>query len=234
MRVTNDIPDPTIDSIAGMTVILGYNSSNPAANMQLESAYNNGNLYPSPDLENSIFRHLPSMDDPQERNWMMDLAEQGIGLEWDTRILDIVIFDDRLFLALVPTGSADQRFCGGGRVLVATFTFTLDDTTTLCFDTTWFVTSRHEFSRSDAVTYIPRDNLPYCIAIQLAEYGDANGDGLINISDVIYMVNYLYRSGPPPVSFEAGDANCDGDHSLVDILTLINYLYKGGRPPGCI
>jgi hypothetical protein len=233
MRVTNDIPDPTIDSIAGMTVVLGYASSNPAANARAEAAYNNSNLYPSPDLENSIFRHLPGMDDPQERNWMMDLAEQGTGLEWDTRILD-TWFENKIFCALVPTGSADQRFCGGSRVLTATFTFTLDDTTTLCFDTTWFVTSRHAFSRSDGVTYIPRDNMPYCVGIELAEYGDANGDGVINIADVMYMVNYLYKSGPYPASFEAGDANCDGDHGILDILILVNYLYKGGRPPGCI
>ncbi|UCB52661.1 MAG: hypothetical protein JSV10_00790, partial [Candidatus Zixiibacteriota bacterium] len=70
--------------------------------------------------------------------------------------------------------------------------------------------------------------------IVLSEHGDANGDEMINIADVMWMVNYLYRSGPYPASFEAGDANCDGDHSLVDILTLINYLYRGGRHPGCI
>jgi hypothetical protein len=233
MRVTNDIPNPAIDSIAGMTIQLGYNSSNPAANARAEAAYNNTNLYPFPDLDNSIFRHLPGMDDPQEHNWMMDLAEQETGVDWDTRILD-TSFENRIFCSLIPTGMRDQRFCGGSRVLVATFTFTLEDTTTICIDTTFFPVGRHAFSRADAITYVPRDNMPYCTGIVLAEYGDANGDGVINIADVMYMVNYLYRGGPYPASFEAGDANCDGVHGILDVLILVNFLYKGGPPPGCI
>jgi hypothetical protein len=235
MRVTNDIPNPAIDSIAGIVIVLGYASSNPAANAQAEAAYNNTNIYPFPDLENSIFRHLPSMQFTTERNWMMDLAEQGTGVDWDTRILDMGSFPDRLYLSIIPSGTPDQRFPGGSSVLTATITVTLDDTATICIDTTWWVFDRtNVFSRSDAVTYLPRDNMPYCASIVLSEYGDANGDGVINIADVIYMINYLYRSGPYPSSFEAGDANCDGDHGIVDIILLINYLYKGGRPPGCL
>ena len=234
IRVTNDIPNPAIDSIAGMLLLLGYASSNPAANARAEVAYNNTNLYPFPDLENSIFRHLPTMEFPQERNWMMGLAEQGTGVGWDHRALYLG-YEGKVACSLQPTATNDPNFCGGSRVLLATLTFTLDDSTTICIDTTWIPPSiYHGFGRSDAVHYVPRDNMPYCVSIELSEYGDANGDGIINISDVMYMVNYLYRSGPPLVSFEAGDANCDGDHSLVDILTLINYLYKGGRPPGCI
>ena len=235
MRVTNDIPDPAIDSIAGMVVLLGYSSSNPGANAQVDIALNNTNTYPSPNSDNSIFRHLPSMQFPQERNWMMDLSEQGIGLDWDTRILYLVGEggQGKIMCSLVPTGTQDQRFCGGSRVLVATFTFAVEDSTTICIDTTWFPTGRPAFARSDAVTYLPRDNMPCCASIVLSEYGDATGDGVINIADVMYMINYLYKSGPYPASFEAGDANCDGDHGILDIVFLINYLYKGGPPPGC-
>ena len=165
---------------------------------------------------------------------MMDLAEQGTGLQWDTRILYLA-YEGKIFCSLVPTGTEDQRFCGGSRVLLATLTFTLEDSTTICIDTTWAPPDgRTVFSRSDAVTYLPRDNMPYCSSIFLSEYGDANGDGVINIADVMWMVNYLYKSGPYPASFDAGDANCDRDHGILDILILINYLYKGGRPPGCM
>ena len=142
---------------------------------------------------------------------MMDLSEQGMGLDWDTRILYLPGDggQGKIMCSLIPTGTHDQRFCGGSRVLVATFTFAVEDSTTICIDTTWFPTGRPAFSRSDAVTYLPRDNMPHCAGIVLSEYGDANGDGVINISDVMYMVNYLYRSGPYPASFEAGDANCE-------------------------
>jgi len=84
LRVSNDIPDPDIDSIAGIVVPLSFTSTNPWANAQIQPAKNNTDLYPFPDLNNSIFRHMPDMNTATERNWMMDYAEQGIGLDWDT------------------------------------------------------------------------------------------------------------------------------------------------------
>jgi uncharacterized delta-60 repeat protein len=63
--------------------------------------------------------------------------------------------------------------------------------------------------------------------------GDANGDGVVNVADIVYVVNFLYRGGDPPVSVEAGDANCDGIVNVADVVYLVNYLYKGGPPPSC-
>ncbi len=64
--------------------------------------------------------------------------------------------------------------------------------------------------------------------------GDANGDGLIDIADVVYLINYLFISGPTPVPLEAGDANCDGVVDIADVVYLINYLFIDGPPPlGC-
>jgi hypothetical protein len=64
-------------------------------------------------------------------------------------------------------------------------------------------------------------------------FGDANGDGVINIADVVYLINYLFIHGPAPVPLAAGDANCDGVVSSADIVYLINYLFVGGPAPGC-
>jgi hypothetical protein len=63
--------------------------------------------------------------------------------------------------------------------------------------------------------------------------GDANGDGVIELGDVVYIINYVYRGGDPPIPMEAGDCTCDGIVELGDIVYLINYLYRGGPPPGC-
>jgi hypothetical protein len=63
--------------------------------------------------------------------------------------------------------------------------------------------------------------------------GDANGDGIVNVADLVYLVNYLYRAGDPPAPEEAGDANCDGIVNVADLVYLVNYLYRGGDPPGC-
>jgi hypothetical protein len=61
--------------------------------------------------------------------------------------------------------------------------------------------------------------------------GDANGDGVINSADVVYLINYLFKGGPPPEPLEAGDVNCDGIINSADVVYLINYLFKGGPPP---
>jgi hypothetical protein len=63
--------------------------------------------------------------------------------------------------------------------------------------------------------------------------GDANGDGLINLGDAIYILNYLFKGGPAPDPLEAGNANCDGAVDLGDAIYILNYLFKGGPPPGC-
>jgi hypothetical protein len=73
-------------------------------------------------------------------------------------------------------------------------------------------------------------------ALSMASYvlrGDANGDGVINLADVVYLINYLYRSGFAPTPPEAGDTNCDGTVDIGDVVNLINYLYKNGAAPDC-
>jgi hypothetical protein len=64
--------------------------------------------------------------------------------------------------------------------------------------------------------------------------GDVNEDWLVNSSDIVYLINYLFVAGPLPVpTFEAGDINCDGEITSADTAYLINYLFIGGPPPGC-
>ena len=63
--------------------------------------------------------------------------------------------------------------------------------------------------------------------------GDANADGIINVADIVYLVNYLYRGGSEPSPAESGDATCDGIVNVADVVFLVNYLYRGGVPPAC-
>jgi hypothetical protein len=62
-------------------------------------------------------------------------------------------------------------------------------------------------------------------------HGDANGDGSIDITDVIYLNNYLFGGGPPPKPLEAGDVNCDGVVDSGDVTYLLNYLFISGPRP---
>jgi hypothetical protein len=61
--------------------------------------------------------------------------------------------------------------------------------------------------------------------------GDANGSGTINVADVTYLVDYLFREGPEPVPFLAGDCNSDDLVNVVDLTYLVNYLFRGGPAP---
>ena len=61
--------------------------------------------------------------------------------------------------------------------------------------------------------------------------GDVNGDGKIELSDVIYLAIYLLKGGPSPVPLEAGNIDCVGGINVADVIYLANYLLKGGPAP---
>lgn len=63
--------------------------------------------------------------------------------------------------------------------------------------------------------------------------GDADRDNKVNLADIMYMVNYVFKGGAGPKPGDAGDSNCDDNLNLPDITYLVNYVFKGGPPP-CI
>ncbi|MEA2030975.1 MAG: M14 family zinc carboxypeptidase [candidate division Zixibacteria bacterium] len=63
--------------------------------------------------------------------------------------------------------------------------------------------------------------------------GDANGSGGINVSDVTYLVSYLFLEGPAPDPIASGDANCSGEVNISDVTFLVSYLFQEGPEPNC-
>lgn len=63
--------------------------------------------------------------------------------------------------------------------------------------------------------------------------GDTNGDGLIDVADIVFLVDYLYRNGEPPDPVEIGDVNCNDVVNVGDLVYLFSYLYRGGPAPDC-
>jgi hypothetical protein len=64
--------------------------------------------------------------------------------------------------------------------------------------------------------------------------GDANGDSVVNVADVVYEINYLFLSGPPPEFYECGDPNIDCKIDIADVVYLVNYLFIGGPDPDIV
>jgi hypothetical protein len=65
------------------------------------------------------------------------------------------------------------------------------------------------------------------------ECGDANGDEIFNIGDAVFIVTYVFRSGPAPEPLESGDANADGETNVGDAVYMISHIFKGGPEPQC-
>ncbi|MCP4566577.1 MAG: hypothetical protein GY841_03225 [FCB group bacterium] len=63
--------------------------------------------------------------------------------------------------------------------------------------------------------------------------GDANSDLTVNVGDAVYLINYVFKAGPPCVPGVAGDTNGDNAINVGDAVYLINYVFKGGTPPLC-
>ncbi|GEM_PF-5188759 len=61
--------------------------------------------------------------------------------------------------------------------------------------------------------------------------GDANGDCGVNILDISFLINYIYKGGQIPQSLGAGDINGDCKNNILDAAFLVSYLYKGGPIP---
>ncbi|MGB2804104.1 MAG: hypothetical protein WBD64_04305, partial [Candidatus Zixiibacteriota bacterium] len=89
--------------------------------------------------------------------------------------------------------------------------------------------------------YIPLDTVvqvlggsDFQFTLEIGSYilGDANYDQDVNLGDVVYLVNYLFKNGPPPLPYFSGDANSDEIIDIGDVIYLVNYLFRGGPPPG--
>jgi hypothetical protein len=59
--------------------------------------------------------------------------------------------------------------------------------------------------------------------------GDINGDGVVNVADVFYLINFLFAQGASPIG--PADTNGNGTVDVADVFYLINYLFAQGAFP---
>jgi hypothetical protein len=118
--------------------------------------------------------------------------------------------------------------------LFTTLCFTLTDMTGIVqIDSTFILPINHLlFTTTEPEGYRPQfvvgefPVLPYWP-------GDVMFDGeLRDISDVVYLINYIYKNGPAPPHPISADVNGpDRMIDIEDVLYMINYLYRFGPEP---
>ena len=83
---------------------------------------------------------------------------------------------------------------------------------------------------------MPAVAVPVTLGLQSFTCGDVDGNGSNPVvSDVTYLVAYLFLSGPPPPVLAAAD--CDGHGgdgiNVGDLTYLVAFLFLGGDAPVC-
>ena len=58
--------------------------------------------------------------------------------------------------------------------------------------------------------------------------GDANGDGKVNVSDIVEMVNYILGKPSSKFQFEPSDVNGDGQVNVTDIVNVVTLIMSSG------
>lgn len=61
--------------------------------------------------------------------------------------------------------------------------------------------------------------------------GDADGNGSLNISDGVFLVAFIFGSGPAPDPYLAGDCDCTSVINISDAVYMIAYIFGAGPPP---
>ncbi|MCK4605800.1 MAG: dockerin type I repeat-containing protein, partial [candidate division Zixibacteria bacterium] len=67
--------------------------------------------------------------------------------------------------------------------------------------------------------------------------GDINGDGqeVIDIADLVWLVDYMFNSGPEPPQLLAADMDASGGLiDIADIVYLVDHMFNEGPPPVCL
>ena len=59
------------------------------------------------------------------------------------------------------------------------------------------------------------------------------GDGSVLVNDLVFLVNYIFKSGIPPTCLDEGDCAPppDGNTLVNDLVWLVNYVFKSGSAP---
>jgi hypothetical protein len=72
---------------------------------------------------------------------------------------------------------------------------------------------------------------PASVTVPEFKRGDTNDDGLVDISDAVSLLLFLFGGGDPPLCLDAADTDGDAERNLTDAVYCLMFLFQGGDPP---
>ena len=79
------------------------------------------------------------------------------------------------------------------------------------------------------------DGIPDECRASVFHRGDPNSDGRLDISDAVFVLDFLFLGGRVPGCVESADANNDARVNITDAVLLLGFLFQGAggpAPPG--
>jgi hypothetical protein len=61
--------------------------------------------------------------------------------------------------------------------------------------------------------------------------GDVDYSGAVNVADITYLVDYLFKGGNEPFVPDAAQMNGQGGVNVADVTYIVDYLFRNGPPP---
>ncbi|MBK7091323.1 MAG: dockerin type I repeat-containing protein [bacterium] len=87
----------------------------------------------------------------------------------------------------------------------------------------WKVRAQHQFNRERWSEQV--------FSFRTMTLGDANGNARVDVSDIVFIVSFIFAHGAAPMPLIAGDVNCDAKINIGDAVYLVNYVFISGPPP---
>jgi hypothetical protein len=165
--------------------------------------------------------HGPTFVDSQVRDFV---ATTGQPLDIQLLTEDADPCSDHRFSYYVDEGDPEPP--GTIDELTGVFSYTGTEADTGIY-LAYMVVTEGEFADTTAFTIYHYDSYT-C--------GDMDHSGSIDISDLTWLVDYLFQYGPPPITVDAGDVNCSDTVDISDLTYFVDWLFGDGPPPcdgGC-
>lgn len=198
--------------------------------------------YPLPSGPGIFYAHMRVENSDSVGAMILPLAWSG-PVHFDSITFREAIFEDsvriiktdtltqKTLISLIPVNDPPIPPTMG---LFVTLCFTLTDLTGLVtIDSTFIGPMSHVlFTTTEPQGYRPQYVSGEFPVIKYWP-GDVTFDGeLVDVADVVYLLNYIYKNGPTPPHPISADVN--GPDRLIDIedvIYLMNYLYRHGPNP---